>query len=155
MSDQPAPRIVPFDPRHADAFRRLNEAWITRYFTLEVEDRAILGDPQARVIAPGGEILIAVEGGEAVGCCALKPIEGGYELSKMAVAESHQGRGLGRAMLNAAIDWARAKGAGRLYLESGQSLTPALSLYRSLGFVDLPPRPSPFARADVWMELKL
>jgi putative acetyltransferase len=151
----PPARIVPFDPRHADAFRRLNEAWINRFFTLEDEDRAILGDPMAKVIAPGGEILFAIDDDEAVGCCALKPIEGGYELSKMAVAESHQGRGLGRALLTAAIDWARGQGAGRLYLESGQSLTPALSLYRSLGFVDVAPRPSPFARADVWMELRL
>jgi len=88
MSDQPAPRIVPFDPRYADAFRRLNEAWITRFFTLEDADRAILGDPVGKVIAPGGEILLAVEGAEAVGCCALKPIEGGYELSKPKSASS-------------------------------------------------------------------
>jgi GNAT superfamily N-acetyltransferase len=151
----PSAHITTFDPRYADAFRGLNEAWITRFFSLEDEDRAILGDPMAKVIAPGGEILFALDGEAAVGCCALKPIEGGFEVSKMAVAETHQGRGLGRALLTAAIDWARGRGASRLYLESGQSLTPALSLYRSLGFVDLPPRPSPFARADVWMELKL
>ena len=53
---------------------------------------------------------------------------------------------------------ARARGAPRIYLESGTPLTPALTLYRKFGFKDLEPerRPnSPYARADVWMELIL
>jgi ribosomal protein S18 acetylase RimI-like enzyme len=148
-------RITGFDPRYAADFKRLNEAWITRYFTLVDADRVMLEDPQGQVIAPGGQILFVLDGEAVVGCCALKPIEGGFELCKMAVDETHQGRGLGRALLTAAIDRARAAGARRIYLESGQSLTPALSLYRSLGFVDLPARPSAFDRADVWMELRL
>ena len=31
----------------------------------------------------------------------------------------------------------------------------ALALYRSFGFVDLPAQPTPYARCDVWMELRL
>jgi ribosomal protein S18 acetylase RimI-like enzyme len=57
--------------------------------------------------------------------------------------------------MDACIARARDLGAPRLYLETNSSLGPALGLYRSVGFVDLPPRPTPYARCDVWMELKL
>jgi GNAT superfamily N-acetyltransferase len=151
--------IIDFEPRFADAFFRLNEAWISRFFTMEAKDREILGDPAGQIIAKGGFVFFVVEGGRAVGCIAMAPMaDGGFELAKMAVDEASQGRGYAKALLAACIERARAIGAPRLYLESGSPLTPALTLYRSLGFKDLEPerRPlSPYARADVWMELLL
>ena len=51
---------------------------------------------------------------------------------------------------------ARRLGAGRLYLETNSGLAPALGLYRSFGFKDVDSAaPSPYARADVKMELLL
>jgi GNAT superfamily N-acetyltransferase len=74
----------------------------------------------------------------------------------MAVAGSHRGRGLGRALMAAAVDWAKAAGAPRLYLETNSALAPALGLYRAFGFREITPaEPSPYARADVVMELSL
>lgn len=152
-------QIVAFQPRFAGAFKSLNEAWIRRHFTLEAKDAEILDDPAGAVVAAGGEVLFVVEDGLAVGCCALIPMaDHGFELAKMAVADQAQGRGFAKALLAACIDWARAAGASRLYLESNASLTPALALYRRFGFTDVPPErrpPSPYARADVWMELDL
>jgi putative acetyltransferase len=149
--------IIDFRPELAPAFQALNEAWITTLFALEPKDRRVLGDPAGEIIAPGGEILFALEAGEAVGCCALiKLADGGFELAKMAVAEPFKGRGVGRALMAAAVAWARAKGAPRLYLETNSALAPALGLYRSFGFREITPaEPSPYARADVVMELKL
>ena len=152
-------QIVPFQPRFADAFKTLNEVWIRRHFTYEAKDAEILEDPAGKVVVPGGEVLFALEEDAPVGCCALIAMpDGGFELAKMAVAEEAQGRGYAKALLAACVDWARAAGASRIYLESNASLTPALTLYRRFGFVDVPPdrRPaSPYARADVWMELPL
>ena len=34
-------------------------------------------------------------------------------------------------------------------------VAPALGLYRRYGFVELPAQPTPYARADVFMELRL
>jgi putative acetyltransferase len=149
--------IVDYRPDLAGAFRALNEAWITHYFRLEPKDEVILGDPQGTIIAPGGRIVFVVEDGEAIGCCALMPLpDGGFEVAKMAVAEPHKGRGLGRALMAACVERAQAAGARRLYLETNSALAPALSLYRSFGFKQIaPPEPSPYARADVVMELTL
>jgi putative acetyltransferase len=149
--------IVDFRPELAGAFKALNEAWITTLFALEPKDEVVLGDPEGQVIARGGRILFALDGGVAVGCCALMALaDGGFEVAKMAVAEPYKGRGLGRALMAAAVERARAAGAPRLYLETNSGLAPALALYRSFGFEEVTPaEPSPYARADVCMELAL
>jgi len=151
--------IREFRPGDETAFRRLNEEWIVRYFALEPEDEAALRNPQEKILDPGGHIFFAVLGGEIVGCCALKPIaEREYEVAKMAVAEQHRGAGIGRRLLQAVIDGARTLGALRLYLETNHALANAIRLYESVGFRHLAPErivPSPYSRADVYMELYL
>jgi ribosomal protein S18 acetylase RimI-like enzyme len=148
--------IQDFEPRYAAAFKALNEAWIIKLYALEPKDEELLGDPAGRIIAKGGMIPFAVEDGEPVGCCAMIPMaDGGFELSKMAVSEAHRRRGIARLIIEACVERAKARGAPRLYLESGLELTPAIALYEGLGFVHLAPerRPaSPYARVSVWME---
>ncbi len=149
--------IVDFQPDHAEAFKALNEAWISRYFAIEPKDREVLGDPAGKVLAPGGHIFMAIEDGAPIGCVALMAMpDGGFEVAKMAVIEAHKGRGIGRELMAACVEKARRLGAGRLYLETNSGLAPALGLYRSFGFSDVETtEPSPYARADVKMELLL
>lgn len=149
----------PFEPQDATAFRELNEAWISSLFALEDKDRLTLGDPQGQIIAPGGHILMAFLEGQPVGCAALLPRHAGsYELGKMCIAESARGQGFGRQVLNYAIHHARSLGATHLYLETSHKLPNAIHLYESAGFGNVPPYrivPSPYSRADVYMELAL
>lgn len=148
--------IVDFEPRHADAWKALNESWIAEHFRLEPKDLEALNHPQTSILDKGGHILIAELEGEPVGCVALLPMaDGGFEVGKMTVSGVARGTGLGRRLMEACIARARALEAPRLYLETNSTLAPALALYRSAGFVDLPPQPTPYTRADVWMELKL
>ncbi|WP_337185105.1 GNAT family N-acetyltransferase [Phenylobacterium sp.] len=145
--------IVEFEPGHAEAFRTLNEAWIAKHFTLEPKDREVLGDPQGRIVDPGGRIFMAVRDGEAVGCVAMVRMDdGGYEVAKMTVSEDLRGSGLGRRLMQRCIDAGAEMGATRLYLETNATLGPALGLYRAMGFLDLAPVETPYARADVFME---
>lgn len=146
-------KIVDYSDRYDSAFERLNTEWLERYFRIEAIDRAVLSDPKGNVIDHGGAILYLLHGDEAVGTVALKH-QGDrvFELTKMAVTLRYQGRGLGRQLLCAAVDRFTELGGKRLYLESHSSLTPALSLYESAGFRhEPPPRPSEYARADVFM----
>ncbi len=151
--------IVEYRTELAGAFRALNEAWITALFTLEPQDIAVLGDPQGTIIDHGGQILFVADEGDVVGCVALKRMaDGGFEVAKMAVADSHKGKGLGHALMAACVEYARAAGAPRLYLETNSALAPAMALYRGFGFRELTGMkrgPGDYARVDVWMELRL
>ncbi|QWS32447.1 GNAT family N-acetyltransferase [Curtobacterium aetherium] len=146
-------------PADATAFRLLNERWITTFFTLEDEDRRLLGDPEQHIVAPGGVVLVARIGSTVVGCVGLAPHgEHAFELLKMAVDPDHQGHGTGRRLIRAAIDRARDLGARRVLLETNSRLTSAVHLYETSGFrhlgADEHP-PSPYVRADVAMALDL
>lgn len=151
--------IREFEPGDELAFRQLNEAWITRYFVMEPEDEHALADPHGTILNGGGRIFFAVQKGQTVGCCALRVMgPGEFEVAKMAVAESARRSGIGRRLLTSVVEAARASGAIRLYLETNHNLTPAIRLYESVGFRHLPPErivPSPYARADVYMEMWL
>ena len=145
--------IVEFEPAHAEAFRRLNEAWIAKYFVIEPKDREVLNDPQGKIIDKGGRVFMALKDGAAVGCAALlKMDDGGYEVAKMTVSEDVRGSGLGKRLMQRCIDAGAELGATRLYLETNSSLAPALGLYRAMGFRDLAPTETPYVRADVFME---
>ena len=64
--------------------------------------------------------------------------------------------GIGRKLLEHVIHCARTQCIRRLYLETNSSLRNAIHLYQSVGFRHLAPekiQPSPYARADVYMEL--
>ncbi len=149
--------IVDYRPGHAAAWKALNEAWLAEGgFAVEAKDRKVIDDPEGAILRPGGRIFMAERDGEAIGCCALMAMaDGGFEVAKMTVSPAARGLGLGRRLLAACETAARAAGAPRLYLETSSTLKPAGALYRSFGFVDLPPRPSPYVRADVWMEKRL
>ena len=151
--------IRSFRPEDANDFRRLNEEWITRYFRLEEKDSRTLQDPGKYILAPGGYVAMAFVENDAIGCCALiRQGDRSFEVAKMAVTPSWQGRRLGRKLLEHVIGEARQLKAERLYLETNSRLTPAIRLYESLGFRHLPAEritPSPYRRADVYMELFL
>lgn len=146
-----------FRPGDEAAFFRLNEDWIRKYFgTLEAADEEIIRHPRASILEGGGEIFFAERNGEAIGCCALIAMGAGkYELAKMTVAESARGSGIGRRLLQFAIDQARQLGAQRLYLESNTKVAAAIHLYEQAGFQHLqgPDKPSKYQRANVFMEL--
>jgi GNAT superfamily N-acetyltransferase len=148
-----------FLPGDEAAFRQLNEEWIVRYFALEKKDVEALSNPRESILDRGGRILFALRGGTPVGCCALVPMRAGeFEVAKMAVTEAAQGLGIGRRLLEATVETARAAGAARLFLETNHVLGPAIRLYEAVGFRHLPAdrrQASPYARSDVQMELIL
>jgi GNAT superfamily N-acetyltransferase len=156
-------RVVPYmpgEPSHGNAFRALNLAWIEEHFAVEDRDRRELDDPESHILATGGHIFVAeAEGPEGItvlGVCALIPEHDGvYELVKMAVAREARGRGVGRALGEAVIAKARSLGAPRIELLSNTVLTPAIGLYRALGFVEVPLPATDYARANIKMVLTL
>jgi GNAT superfamily N-acetyltransferase len=150
-------RIVAYQRELAPAFQRLNLAWIERLFEVEDADRKVLGDPERAIIAPGGEILFALDAGEPIGTVAMIRFSAArYELAKMAVAPSYQKRGVGEMLGAAAIVFARDAGAETVFLLTSSRLAGAIRLYERLGFRHAAdPDPPEYARADVYMELPI
>ena len=149
-----AVEIVPFATELREHFYRLNEAWLRKYFYLEEVDHRVLSHPESEILDAGGAILFARLGEQVVGTCALKQ-EGQdvFELTKMGVDEFCQGLGVGRRLIEAAIEEFKRRGGKQLYLETNGKLKPAIRLYQSVGFEQQPTRKpdSPYQRSDVYM----
>jgi len=150
-------QIDSFRSEFASAFQQLNLDWIERLFAVEEADRKVLGDPEHAIIAKGGQIFFAMDAGAPIGTVAMiKSSAKRYELAKMAVASSHQRRGIGELLGVAAIGFARETGAESVFLRTNSRLANAIRLYERLGFRHAPdPDPPQYARADVYMELRL
>ena len=146
-----------FIPGDEAAFRDINLEWIERFFAVEDKDRETLDNPKKYFLDPGGAIFMAMDGDNPVGAVALIVMGGGsVELSKMGVRPAAQGKGVGRRLIAAAVARARELGMKRVYIETNSILAPAIRLYHEAGFVPLKERiPTPYARADVQLELLL
>ena len=148
--------IREYERRFQEAFRDLNLEWILKYFEVEPSDVEVLENPQPNILDPGGSIFVACEGSTVAGVCALmKEGDDVYQLAKMAVAPAFQGRGIGRLLANAAIDRARTVGASEVQLFTNDMLLPAMSLYRSLGFRQVPVEGAGHKRSNVRMVLSI
>ena len=152
-----AVRLVSWSPDLRPHFERLNLEWIERWFTVEEGDRKAFADPGGRIVEPGGQIFFVVDEVGVRGTCAvIRQDAETFELAKMAVEPSAQGRGYGDRLVEAAVGFARGTGARRLMLVSNTRLGPALTLYRKHGFRDVPLDPANgYSRADIQLELIL
>ncbi|AFT79295.1 MarR family transcriptional regulator [Alteromonas macleodii str. 'Black Sea 11'] len=154
--DSPDIKVVDYAPKYREAFKSLNVEWISKYWELEEPDFKALDDPEGYILNQSGVILIALDKGEPIGCCALiKQTDDKFELAKMAVSPKAQGKGVGLLLGKSIVERAKLMGLKRLYLESNSVLKPAVSLYEKIGFKHIKGASSPYARCDVQMELQL
>ena len=100
---------------------------------------------------PSGYLALFLSFEEAVpaGCVGLREVDRGTaEMKRLYVRSAWRGRGLGRALAQAAIDAARSAGYARIVLDSLPKMREARALYRSLDFRGIPPylaQPTPGA----------
>jgi RimJ/RimL family protein N-acetyltransferase len=80
--------------------------------------------------------IVAVAGDEIVGELRVEPSWFGYGEIGMMVAAGWRGRGVGSALVAAAIEWARAQGMHKLSLSVFPHNAAAIALYRKFGFVE-------------------
>lgn len=89
--------------------------------------------------APGCAFVVAYHAADAVGCGALRRIDDTRgEIKRMYVRPSARGRGVGRAILLALEDRARAFGYDRVWLETGCKQPVAVRLYDASGYTRIP-----------------
>jgi len=149
--------IRPVDPEDADARYCLAE------YVAELNRRSTRGfDPTKGATAqphelrpPAGQFFVASLHGEAIGCGGVKHHAGApAEIKRMWIAPQARGLGLGRRLLATLEACARTGGAQVAHIETSAVLHEALGLYRSAGWVEVPPfNDEPFA--DHWFEKRL
>jgi ribosomal protein S18 acetylase RimI-like enzyme len=89
---------------------------------------------------PAGRLLVAWSGAQAVGCIALRAINGrDCEMKRLYVRPQARGEHLGRRLAERICEEAREAGYGRICLDTLSTMTRAQSLYRSMGFVPIEP----------------
>jgi GNAT superfamily N-acetyltransferase len=94
----------------------------------------------APYVPPDGCLLLARRGADLLGTMGLKRLGPGVaEIKRLYVVPEARGRGIGRMLLTRMIDEARARRYVRVRLDSDRrSMAPAIALYDSLGFVEIP-----------------
>jgi GNAT superfamily N-acetyltransferase len=149
-------QIIDYLPEYKIYFQQLNYEWIKKYFIVEDEDIKLLEYPDEHIIKTGGAILMAKLEDEIIGTCGLiKLNDDTFELVKMAVAENARGKKVGYVLGEGIIKKAKELGASIIQLETNSVLTPAINLYKKLGFIEVPLESSEYKRCNVRMVLEI
>ncbi len=101
--------IINYTEDNKSYIKDLNFEWLTKHFYIEPNDELQLNDPQKEIIDKGGHIFYIKCNGEIVGTATLihaAPRE--FELSKMAITERFQGKGIANFLMKHCIDVARS-----------------------------------------------
>jgi ribosomal protein S18 acetylase RimI-like enzyme len=99
-------------------------------------------------------VAVAERHGEIVGLLVLGLDDEGFFVDNVAVDPSHQGTGLGRALLEHAEVAAREAEFDSIYLYTHEGMTENLALYTRIGYVEYDRRPHGDARI-VYLRKKL
>jgi molybdopterin-guanine dinucleotide biosynthesis protein A/predicted GNAT family acetyltransferase len=126
-------RIVPFEAQYTEGFRALIRETLPE-FGFEPDPRI---DPDLEH-DPGtvyAALWIALREREVVGSVALRALgENEVELKRMYLRPEQRGHGLGRRLLETALEWARENGARRVKLDTSEHMEAARRLYEARGF---------------------
>ncbi|MEU5038978.1 GNAT family N-acetyltransferase [Streptomyces sp. G9] len=90
-------------------------------------DQELRGDPTFLAVAPDGSLAGFVS-------VAYARWNRRLTIEDIEVAPDHRGRGVGRALMSRAEEFARERGAGHIWLEVTNINAPAIHAYRRMGF---------------------
>ena len=139
---------VASNPGDYEAFARLVSVYVdwcrARYADLEWFVEEVFGhqclDAELAALPtsygpPAGRTLLVRSGGQIGGGGAYRKLpDGSCEMKRLFVPDPFRGRGLGRKLCEALISAAHDDGHQLMRLETGNRLTEAISMYKSLGF---------------------
>lgn len=160
--------LIDYDAAHEETLRALWTAYLEEG-AISLREAGYEEDVPAVVAAdladieqfrpPDGRLLLAVDGGEAVGCGAVRVIAPGVaEVKRMYLRPEARGRGIGRSLLEELLDTARRFECREARLDTGWFMTDAHRLYRAAGFEECAPYDGSEVPADFdprWKYMRL
>jgi RimJ/RimL family protein N-acetyltransferase len=101
--------------------------------------------------------FVAVAGDEIVGSLHVQASPHGFGELGMSVAREWRGRGVGSALIAAAIEWARERGLHKLSLGVFAHNEAGIALYRKFGFVEEGRRVKQYRRqsGELWDSIEM
>lgn len=147
--------FIDFEPKYRDDFKNLNVEWLEKYFEVEPYDKEVLSNPEKYILEKGGKIFFAKLEDKIIGTVALMPKNSSFELTKMAVTDKIQSKGIGSLLMQKCIDEAKNLGLKEIFLFSNTKLDKAINLYKKVGFLEEHFDSSDYKRANIYMTLKL
>ncbi|MFZ0129382.1 MAG: helix-turn-helix domain-containing GNAT family N-acetyltransferase [Candidatus Dormiibacterota bacterium] len=133
--------IAIIDPARSEARQCINSyfAELDRRFDTGFDPSKTISADDVELRLPAGLLVVAWLQGRPVGCGGLK-FHGDQpaELKRMWVADTARGLGIGRRLLTDLERLAVKHGARTVRLETNGTLTEAISLYRSAGYIEVP-----------------
>ncbi|MHC4706892.1 MAG: GNAT family N-acetyltransferase [Planctomycetota bacterium] len=127
--------------------------WLIRYYEDFEKETANLPGAYTQ---PEGLLLLASYQGQIAACVAMGKLSDGIcEMKRLFVRDEYRRKGVGTALCEALIEYAKRVGYTRMHLAT--ALEPPKPLYKALGFKEITPfRDIPEEiRGVVYMELKL
>jgi GNAT superfamily N-acetyltransferase len=130
------------EPHEAEAVARLLVGFRNHYGKDWPSDNAMLAMVERLIEDPGTEYLLAAVDDDAppAGVCQLRfrlsvwTAAHDCWLEDLFVEEAARGKGLGAALVDAALARARERGCRRVELDTSEDNHPALALYHRFGF---------------------
>ncbi|UZD61479.1 GNAT family N-acetyltransferase [Brevibacterium sp. JSBI002] len=111
------------------------------------------------VKAQNGTVMLAARtasAGELTGWIVMSGAGAEADVMTIATTEAARGTGIGRALLQAGIDWARERGSEVVHLEVDERNAAALAMYASFGFEEWGRRPDYYpGAAGILMRLRI
>jgi ribosomal protein S18 acetylase RimI-like enzyme len=101
---------------------------------------AELAQLPGKYAAPSGRIMLAWDGGKAVACVAMRPVDAiSCEMKRLYVRPEMRKLRLGRRMVDCILAEAKQAGYRRICLDTMPSMGAAIGLYTDLGFSQIEP----------------
>ncbi len=92
-------------------------------------------DPAVKYAPPKGRLYLALHGGKAAGCIALRPLsDDRCELKRLYVRPQFRGNGIAGMLCERILEDAVKTGYREIYLDTLPELSDAIRLYEKLGF---------------------
>ncbi len=120
-------------------------------FRKEIEN---LKNQYSRLV--GAALIVYNELENPIGYFGVRPLEGSIsELKRMCLRTEGRGKGIGKQMLNKAIEISKELGYDKMRLDTLPTMQSAIGLYKKIGFYEIDPyRFNPIARSK-YFEISL
>lgn len=132
------PLLPPIERSAGEAFRGTDQAWIA-------DDIVAEADAYPPLIEARG-VWVAEDDGVVAGFISTEPLDGALHILELAVAHDQQRKGVGRALMDAALGEARGAGYHAATLTTFRSIPWNGPFYARLGF-EILDEPSPTLQA--------